>query len=473
MSDTHTGTDRADDSSAGERPNGEHSDGSTDVTHSKAPPGPDGLPVVGNAHQLFRDPTGFDTLLRPYGDVVRYSIFSQEFTSLFHPDHIERVLVGEPERFEQYAFEELSVEFAPDGLLMSTGEQWRRQRELIQPAFSPARIAAFADEIVDRTATMVEGWDDGEVVSANDAFSELTLEVLTTTLFDLEFTDRRETVAAAAASLNEIADVRNPSAFLPAWVPTPSRRRYRRRMNRFDSLIADLLEERRATEDAANDLLSTLVAATDEEADTATLSADELRDQLITFLFAGHETTALALTYTCWLLGRHEDAQKRLAAELESVCGDREPTMADLPALEYTERVIREGLRLYPPAFLLLRQTREPVVFEGYRLPEGSVVTLPQFSLHRDERFWDEPEAFRPDRFLEAAERPEYAYFPFGGGPRHCVGMRFAMLELQLTLATIARRIRFDALDSELPLQLAATMKPAEPVSLLVQKRDG
>ncbi|THE66780.1 cytochrome P450 [Salinadaptatus halalkaliphilus] len=439
------------------------------------PPGPAGLPVAGNVLQIVSDPLGYVDRLRSYGDVVHYQIFGRKFTALLHPDHVERVLVGEPERFEQYAFEELNVDFAPEGLLMSEGEQWRRQRELIQPAFSPARIAAFADAIVDRTATAADGWADGQTVAVDRAFSELTLEILTTTLFDLELAERRETVADAASAINDLSDGRSVSAFLPGWIPTPRNVRCKRRLRRFDALVADLIAERRADTGGADDLLSTLLEAADEAEPDQGLSDEELRDQLVTFLFAGHETTSLALTYACWSLAHNPDVRERLEAELEDICGDREPTMADVSDLTDTEQVIEETLRLYPPAFMIVRKTREDVVFDGYRVPEGTSITLPQYALHRDERFWDRPDEFRPDRFAEGNggdDRPAYAYFPFGGGPRHCVGMRFAMLELKLVLATLLRRVRFDAAgDADLELRPTTTLSPDDDITLTVRRR--
>ncbi len=439
---------------------------------SRQPPGPDGLPILGNALQLIRNPTGFETILRPHGDVVNYSFFGREFTALLHPDHVERVLVSESDRFEQYAFEELRGEFAPNGLLQATGQQWRRQRSLIQPAFSPAKVAAFADEIVTQTAATVDQWEPGEIVVANRTFSDLTLEILTTTLFDLEVAHRRETIRDATESINDLADPTTLSTYLPEWVPTPTNRRYRRHMNDFDSLVEELIAARRGSEDTGDDLLSTLLEAAENEQDPS-LSPSELRDQLVTFLFAGHETTSLALTYACFLLGTHQEGWDRLAAEVDAVCDGR-PTMADIPDLSYTSNVIDETLRLYPPAFILLRSAREPVTFDGYRLPKGTVVTMPQFSLHRDPRFWDEPDAFRPTRFEDGqgADRPEYAYFPFGGGPRHCVGMRFARMELTLTLATIASRVRLESVTTDLEFQMGATLKPVDPVRLRVHERE-
>ncbi|WP_247000091.1 cytochrome P450 [Halosolutus gelatinilyticus] len=445
----------------------------TDSSDGEAPPGPDGWPVIGNTLQFVRDPFAFYDDLASYGDVVRYRLAGQTWTTLLHPDHVERVLVEDAHRFERYNFEEFGPEFAPEGLLMTRGERWRRQRELIQPAFTPAKVAAFADAIVDRTVDAVEDWTDGETIAANREFSGLTLEILTKTLFDLDLDDRRDAVTAAARELNERGDSRRLSAFLPMWVPTPGNLRYKRRMRRFDEAVETLIAERRAAGgDDRDDLLSTLLDAEDENG--AALSDAEVRDQLVTFLFAGHETSSLALTYAVLLLARHDGARARLESEVDRVCPDRDPTIADLSNLEYAGKVVDEAMRLYPPAFVQFREAIEDVTIDGYRIPEGSKISLPQFRLHVDDRFYDDPDEFRPERWTDEMREslPEYAYFPFGGGPRHCVAMRFARMELQLVLATIARRVRFDLeSDPDPELKVAATLAPVEDVLVTVRER--
>lgn len=450
---------------------GESRTGATSVSDAATPPGPDGIPLLGNVHQLFHNPLGFLDLLAGHGDVVGYHMGPVRFTALFHPDHVERVLVSESDRFRQYNFENFGTEFAPEGLLMSRDEQWRRQRELLQPAFAPAKLSAFSESIVELAAETVDRWDDGEVIVATREFSELTLSILTKTLFDLEMDERRDVVRAATRRLQTLADVRRPTAMLPVWLPTPAQLRFRRSMSRFDDLVETLIAERRQQAPDRPDLLSTMLAAAAD--DESGWTDREIRDNLLTFLFAGHETTALALAYTATLLASHADERERLEAELASEL-DGDPTTEALTALEYTDRVLDESLRLYPPSYILVREAREDVHVEGYLIPEGTKVTMPQYAIHRDERWYDDPERFDPDRWADerAAERPEYAFFPFGGGPRHCVGMRFARMELQLVLATVARRVRFEAVgDPEPELAPAATLTPAEDVRLRVRKR--
>ncbi|MFP8958484.1 cytochrome P450 [Natrialbaceae archaeon A-CW3] len=463
-----------------------------DSTHDGLPPGPHGRPLVGNTVQFVRDPFRFYEALPSYGDVVRYRVGWNTWTAVLHPDAVERVLVSESHRFRRYNFEELGFDFVSEGLFFTDGEQWRRQRKLIQPAFSPAALSPFGETIVSRTDATVDRWADGETIIANREYSQLVLEILSTTLFDLDLDDRRDIVTEAGHALADRVDTQSLSAFLPSQIPTPKNRRFDRQMARFDELVQTLIEERRADTTDRDDLLSTLLERTKTDGNdpgtvssegsaakpgTATDSAftdEELRDQLVTFLFAGHETTALALTYASLAVARHDEVRRKLEVELADVCGDRNPTVEDIPDLEYAEKVIKETMRYYPPVYVLFREAREDVVLDGYLIPEGTKVAIPQLILHSDERWWDEPQTFRPERWTDEFldERPEYAYFPFGGGPRHCVGMRFATMTLILALATVVRRVRFErATNSDPDLRLSATLSPASGVELAVRKR--
>ncbi|PSQ18214.1 cytochrome P450 [Halobacteriales archaeon QS_8_69_26] len=444
-------------------------------TNAPLPPGPDGLPILGNTLDVMRRPLGFFEDAAEYGDVVTYRLAGQRFTAVFHPDHVERVLVDDHDRFRRWAGEEWGNTFAgyaEEGLLLSEGDQWHRQRLLIQDAFTPDRIESYADTMVGETERSVERWADEGRVDLKDATSSLTLRILARSLFDLDIEGRGDPVRRAAEALNERASIRGVSAFLPAWVPTPSNRRLHRAMGDLEDVLDDLVAERR--EDAADrdDLLSLLLAA--ETEDGTTLSEREVRDQLITFLFAGHETTALSLTYALHALGHHPDQRRHLREELDEVTGGEPPSLSDLPQLEYTERVIKETLRLYPPAYALFREATEEAEIGGYRVPEGSKVSVPQILVHRDERFYDDPEAFRPERWADGFEEelPDYAYFPFGGGPRHCIGMRFAMMELKEVLPTLLARLEVEPLgDPDLEFETAITLQPATPVEARVTRR--
>ena len=441
-------------------------------TEATTPPGPDGLPLLGNTLSVVRDPFGFYDRLATFGDVVEYEVAGHRFVALLHPDHVERVLIDDHDSFRRWSAREFGVAFAPEGLLFADGEQWRRQRTAVQGAFTMDRIESYTDAMVRYADQAVERWDDGETVAVDRAFSRLTLRILARSLLDVDVDEGEAVVARAADVLNERADTSSLQSYAPQWVPTPLNRRFDRAMEDLEALVSDLVAERLEGSEDHDDLLALLLEARDD--DGRPLSEAEVLDNVVTFLFAGHDTTALALTYTFLLLATHPEERAALDAEVASVLGGDPPTVTDLPALTYTEQVVREALRLYPPAYILFREATEDVEIGGYRVPAGTKVTLPQFRLHTDPRFWEEPEAFRPARWTDerAADRPDYAYFPFGGGPRHCVGMRFAMTELKLLVPTVARRVSFDLQsDPDPDLAASVTLRPADPVEMRVSER--
>jgi cytochrome P450 len=463
-------------SDAAQEPGDEQSrpvgDAEPDLSELSTPPGPDGLPLVGNLVSLSRDPRGFYDELATYGDVVGYRLPRLEFVALLHPDPIERVLLTDHGSFDKYGFEEFGGEFASEGLLLSEGEQWHRQRTAVQNAFTLDRIERYADAMVRYTEELVESWDDGEEVALNRAFSRLTLRILAHSLFDIDLDERAAVVDRFAQVVNERGDVRNLSTFLPMWVPTPSNRRYDRTLEAFRSFVEGLIDERRGRAGEYDDLLSILLTAEDDEG--RGMSETEVRDQMTTFLFAGHETTALALTYAFLEIAKRDDVAGDLDAEYEDVLGGEPPGVRDVPELDATDRVVDETLRLYPPAYIFFREAAEDVELGGYRVPAGTKLSVPPFYVHTDDRWYDDPFEFRPDRWDgDLAEQiPDYAYFPFGGGPRHCIGMRFATMELKSVIPTVAQNVAFDLLSEADPdFAWGTTLRPSEDVRVRVSKR--
>lgn len=456
----------------------EQSDG--DDPSGELPPQLNGLPLFGSTLDLARDPIGFFDRVAEHGDVVRYEIGRSDFTILLHPDHVEQLLLTDPGSVRKLRLREIgdgSAEFAPEGVLFTEGEQWRNQRTMLQNVFTLDRIERYGTTITDVATRHAESWTDGEELAINHQFSELTLAILTKALFDLTIDGRGSVITDAARAVNEQSDPSTLSTYVPAWIPTPAQRRYDQAMTEFETVINRLIEERREsggpTEKPASDqddLLSLLLTA--ENPNGYRHTETEIQDQLLTFLFAGHETTSLALTYTVLLLTQHPAVENRLHEEWDDVLGSTDPTPSDASDLTYTDHVIRESLRLYPPAFAVFRTATEEISLGGYVIPEETNITIPQFRLHRDPRFYDDPETFDPDRWEDPPERPEYAYFPFGGGPRHCIGMRFAMMELKLVLPTILRRVEFELLsDPDPELAPRATLRPAEDVRTRVRTR--
>ncbi|WP_049924177.1 cytochrome P450 [Halopiger djelfimassiliensis] len=455
-------------------------------TNAERPPRLRGIPLLGTTLSIARDPFGFLRSARARGDVVAYEAYGTEFALVFEPAAVETVLVSRADEFRKGEFEtDFGELIAPDGILFTEGKRWRRQRQLLQSSFTPDRIRSYADAMVDEAAALVDDWDEGETVALRDAMSTYALRVLTRTLFDLPLeSDRAAVVTRAADAVNDYASPGRLAlgSILPSWFPDRVEREYEAAMADLESLVDDLVAQRRASEAAGDDLLSLLARA--EYPDGSRLPPEAVRDQLITFLFAGHETTATSLAFTCWLLAGDSAVRAELDRELEAVCGGREPTVEDLDRLAYTEAVVREALRLYPPATGVYREPKSDVVLSGYRVPAGTTLQLSIYGIQRDGRWWTDPGTFRPERWLADDEgddgrcrrlesdpdRPEYAYFPFSGGPRHCLGMRFAMTELQLALATIAGRVEFDRVADSLEPSLGVTLDPG-PTEVRVRNR--
>ncbi|MFC7077009.1 cytochrome P450 [Haloarcula halophila] len=447
----------------------------TPVTPGDRPPRLGRLPVVDNTVAMLRDPLAFyDRVGDHEADVVGYNVAGTTGYFLTHPDLIEQVLVTDASDYEKGALLQRTLgEFVGEGLFLLEGEEWQRQRTALQPAFYRDRIETYGETMTDFAAATADEWDDGEVVDARPSMQALTLRILGKTLLDVEIETTADALEPLLSALRHRLDPRTLSAYLPLWVPTPINRRVNRSLSAFEATLDDIVAARRredeTTREARDDVLSLLLSM-DEE----TMDRERLGDQLLTFLVAGHDTTSLTLSYAWFLLATHPQIQRRLHEELDETLDGATPTVADLFELPYLDRVLSEVLRLYPPAFTVFRQPARPVSLGGYEIGPDAQLTLPQWLVHRDERWYDDPDAFRPDRWTDDFEStlPDYAYYPFGGGPRHCIGMRFARMEAKLALATIAQRFAVEPV-TEPPLELAMqiTLSPAEPIQIRVRDR--
>ena len=410
------------------------------------PPGPRGHFLLGHGPDFARDQLGFYTkCARDYGDVVPIRFGPRPGLLVYHPDAIEEVLVTRSRDYVKSPGVRLLERLLGNGLLLSEGGTWLRQRRLVQPAFHRQRVAGYGEVMIDLAARRLSGWKDGDIVDAHEEMMSLTQAIVAKTLFDADVSDESYAIARATNVLMEDFGKRLGSVFqlLPSWMPTPANVRARRAVRRLDAVVYGMIETRRRSGEDRGDLLSILLHAQDAD-DGSRMTDKQVRDEVMTAFMAGHETTAVALSWTWYLLAQNPDVDARLADELHSVLGDRLPTPADLPKLVYADMVISESMRLYPPAYALGRQATTATEVGGYAIEPGRIVVLPTWVVQRDPRRFDDPEVFRPERWAgEHARRlPRFAYFPFGGGPRQCIGNSFATMEAVLLLATIAQRFR-------------------------------
>lgn len=440
----------------------------------KSPPGPKPRRLTGSLREFSRDRLGTLTRWRDeYGDVVAARFGPRPVMLVYHPDAIEQVLVDQNRKFiKHYRVRNLTRTLG-NGLLSSSGDFWRGQRKLAQPAFHRDRIASYASAMVDSTVRMLDAWRPGQVRDVQDDLMRLTLEIVAKTLFDADIADDAGGASAAMEVLMNNFVARGGSLIpIPRWVPTPLNIKFELAARRLDRIILGLIAERRRTGADHGDLLSMLMQAQDEESGRR-MSDAQLRDEAMTLFMAGHETTANTLAWAFYLLARHPDVEAALRAELLDVLGDRPPTLADLPRLRYTGMVVSETLRLYPTVWTLGREAIEPAEVGGYPVPVGTTLMMPQWAVHRDPRWFDDPETFRPERWSEANRESihRYAYFPFGGGPRICIGNNFALMEASLLLASIAGRYRLElAPDADVVLLPTITLRPARGVKVVVRE---
>lgn len=370
-----------------------------------------------------------------------------------HPDGVEHVLKRNQKNYRKSDIFVRPVSLlAGRGLLTNEGESWLRQRRLAQPAFHRKRLAALAALMAnsaEQTAlrlTERQSQEPKPVIDVLGEITRLTLGIASQALFSIDYSDDADRVGSAVRVAFEHINFRMNTPFaLPLKIPTPRNRCFLHARQTLDNLVYDLIRERKRTGEHPGDLLSMLMDAHDEETGEG-MSDRQLRDEVLTLLIAGHETTSAALAWTWYLLALHPGAETRLHAELARVLGGRTPAAEDLPALPYTRMVIDESLRLYPPAWGQPRQAINEDRIGDYRIPAGALVTLSQWVTHRHPDFWENPEAFDPERFTpeRSAGRPVFAYFPFGGGARGCIGASFALMEAQLILATLAQRFRLE-----------------------------
>lgn len=443
-------------------------------------PGPRSLSPLGQLRELQRDSIGaLERFRSQYGDIVRirFGIWTNYLVS--HPDHIKHVLQENPQNYHKGVIYEFLKPVVGQGLLTSEDDFWKRQRRIAQPAFHRKTLATLASGMTGEAAHMIERWRSpaaaNESIDVLDELMALTLEIVSRTMLSTDVGEETDAVRDSVVVLREHVAYRSFHIFtLPERFPTPRNRRFHHALSTVDRIVYGMIEKRRRGESEANDLLAMLLAARDEETGEG-MTDKQLRDEVMTIFLAGHETTANALSWTLYLLSQHPEVEERLSDEVDAALAGRVPTIEDVPNLPYTRMVIEEALRLYPPAYAFARTALDDDEIGGYRIPKGAGVVMSPWVTHRHPEFWDQPERFDPERFTPeaSAQRPRYAYFPFGGGPRQCIGNEFALMEAQLVLAMVAQQYRLRLVPGHAVVpEPAITLRPlgALPMTLTARK---
>lgn len=443
------------------------------TTPSKFPPGPSEGFKRWSLGPLNESPLDYFTkIAREYGDVVGLRVVNFRTIFVNHPDAIEEALVTNARKCIKGRVLRANRHVFGEGLLTSEGDFWLRQRRLAQPAFHRARIASYAATMVEYTQRLIAEWRSGEERDAHQEMMRLTLQIVAKTLFDADVQREAQDVGKSLELLLELGANFKRTLFIPHWVPTPTNLRIKREVAQIEKILYRIIAERRASGHDAGDLLSTLLHAQDE--DGSRMTDRQLRDETITLFLAGHETTASTLSWTWWLLGLNTAVEAKLHAELDAVLSGRPPSLDDLPKLTYTGNVITESLRLYPAAWGLARVAIEEHELAGYPVKKGMGIAMAQWVVHRDPRWYEAPEEFRPERWEgDLLKRlPRFAYFPFGGGPRQCIGNTFALMEASLLLATIAQKYRLRLVANHPVVPLASiTLRPRHGVRVILESR--
>jgi cytochrome P450 len=448
----------------------------TNVPTRTYPPGPKrNLPFM-SLLAYRRGPLAyFQNLAKRYGDISFFRIGPQEAFFLNHPDLVKDLLVTNNQNFMKGLVLQRAKRLLGEGLLTSEGEFHRRQRRLAQPAFHRQRIASYADVMIDYASRTSERWRDGDTLDISVEMMRLTLGIVGKTLFDADVESESGEVGKAMTVVMELFDTLTLPFFeLLSKLPLPQLRRFDAARTKLDRIIFSLVDERRRSGADHGDLLSMLLLAQDEEGDGGQMTDQQLRDELMTIFLAGHETTANALTWTWFLLSEHPEIEARLHQELDKVLSTRKPEFADVAQLRYTEMVLAESMRLYPPAWAIGRLATVDCELGGYFVPKKSLVLVSQYVMHRDERYYDNPLAFDPERWTSELRetRPQFSYFPFGGGPRRCIGEGFAWIEGILCLATLARRWRLRLVPHHpVALKPVVTLRPKHGMKMVLKKR--
>lgn len=444
------------------------------MNQARRPSGPRGRLLTGNLHDFGNDPLEFlSVVAREHGPIAALRFGRTRAFLLSDPSLIEEVMVTRRTSFVKSGPLRAQRRLFGNGLLTNEGESWLRQRRLAQPAFHRNRIAAYADVIVDQTSRFVDSLQPGSIEEIHARFKALTIGVVSSALFGADSAHSTSALGLAIEdTMSRYASRRGLSRLVPDWFPLRVNNAYRKGVEEIEDTVLDIIAARRADGEQHEDLLSVLMDAQYENGEGMT--DRQLRDEAVTLFLGGIDTPALALTWCWYLLSQHPEAEQSMVSEVDSVLGSRRAAFSDLPHLCYTEMVVNEALRLFPPAWLLSRDAVESVTIGDAEIPAGASVLMSPWIAHRDPDYFPNPLCFDPDRWRDgaAASLPRFAYFPFGGGPRVCIGAAFAMTEMVLCLATIAQSLRFRlAGGARVVPHPSMTLRPRDGVRVIIEPR--
>lgn len=446
-------------------------------TTAKIPPGPKGDPILGNFRTIKRDGILHFMMnnARTYGDFVRIKVGPLYLYQINDIEAVYDILVGQAAKFEKTELDRAILrQSTGNGLLGIEGETHRRERKFVQPIFHSKRIESYAQIIIDYALKTVDSWRDGQVLDVHEQMAHLTMLIIAKTLYDADLSGKAGGVGEAMHELTEVGNDQFIQGFIiPPWIPVRQNRRWQSAVKRLDSLLLPVIEERRKSGEDHGDLLSMLIQAQDEDSGQR-MTDRQLRDEVVTLFTAGHETTSNTLSWTLFLLAKHPEIEAKLLAELTSVLAGRTPTMADLKALPYLDFVIKESMRLYPPAWALFgRKAIETTTLKGFEIPSYARIFILPYVIHRNPAYFPDPETFRPERWANDFEKtlPRYAYFPFGGGAHVCIGNSFALLEARLILAIIVGRYHLSMAGADPEPDALITLRPKDGVTMRVMAR--
>ena len=439
-------------------------------------PGPRGLPFLGVMREMVSDMLGlFMNTAGEYGGIAQFKLLNKSYLLVTNPDYVKYILQDNYKNYIRGRSVETGRVLLGNGLPLIDGDFWLRERRLLQPAFHRERLAALTSTAAQVIDTFIQKWEShapaGQPLDLDDEMMRLTLTVIIKSMFSADIDKKIEALSQAFNVASRFMLWRSQQMWAPPLsVPIPRNVEYNRAVRVLDDTIYPLIAE--ARQHPKDDLLGMLLAMRDEETGEG-MTDTQARDEVVTIFFAGHETTAASMAWAFYLLSEHPDVEERVRAEVQAVLNGRIPTSADLPRLAYTQRVIQEVLRLYPAAYLFAREAVHDDVINGYPIPPKTLIFITPYITHRDPRYWPDPERFDPDRFEpeQVASRPRHIYYPFGEGPHVCIGNNFALMEMQLILASALQRFRLKLVPHHpIALKPEATLRPKHGMKMTVEK---